>query len=330
MKKLAIAMTLALAATLCAKAIDDSKWTKGPTEQWFVNWDKALAEAKKTNKPLFVLNTGSDWCHWCIRLRQDVFDQEAFKAFAKDNFILVYLDNPRFTAIPEDQKDHNRRIVRALSFGGGVPAVSIFSPDGRKFGSIGGGGIGVEPYLGRVKALLANTPEAVDGQNARSLFAEGYDRLALECEAIQAKLATTPRKDFKAEITGIALVESQFRSDYGSLEFLPPETPIDVPFGQRIIFKIEYEFPAGFNSRIWMKQNWPKGQEGNDYYLASNGSGLYYGKGVAYGFLNLLERGKTCTLKSAAVTIYPRPEIADFPHGWDVGSRPVEIKFLEK
>ena len=43
------------------KAINDSDWQKGPTEQWFVNWDKALAETKAKNRPLFVLNTGSDW-----------------------------------------------------------------------------------------------------------------------------------------------------------------------------------------------------------------------------------------------------------------------------
>lgn len=49
------------------ETIDDSDWQKGPTEQWFVNWDKALAEAKAKNKPLFVLNTGSDWRRRVVR-----------------------------------------------------------------------------------------------------------------------------------------------------------------------------------------------------------------------------------------------------------------------
>ena len=70
----------AVAAAICANgaptagdtnpkssAVDDSNWSGGPTEDWFVNWDKALAEAKKTNKKLFLLNTGSDWCYWCYR-----------------------------------------------------------------------------------------------------------------------------------------------------------------------------------------------------------------------------------------------------------------------
>lgn len=327
MKKLALAISLSLAATICAGAIDDTSWNKGPSDLWFVNWDKASAEAKRTGKPLFVLNTGSDWCHWCIKLRKDVFDQEAFKEFAEKNLVLLYLDNPRFTPIPEDQKNHNRLIVRALSYGGGVPAVGIYTHDGKKYGMIGGGGIGVEPYLERVKSLLANTPEAVDGQSARALFSDGYGRLAAEAAEIQARLALTPKEAFKAKITGVAISGSGYESDYVSLEFLPPETPLDVPFGKRVVFRIEYDFPAGFGARIWMKQNWPKGEESNDYYLATNGSSLYRGKGIAFGFLNLLDRGKPCTLRSVGVSTFSSPALSGFPHGWDIGETAVEINF---
>lgn len=30
--------------------LDDTDWRQGPSEDWFVNWDKALAEAKRTKR----------------------------------------------------------------------------------------------------------------------------------------------------------------------------------------------------------------------------------------------------------------------------------------
>ena len=57
-------LLLAFAVLPLCGAVDDSDWQKGPNDQWFVSWDKALAAAKKAGKPMFVLKTGSDWCYW--------------------------------------------------------------------------------------------------------------------------------------------------------------------------------------------------------------------------------------------------------------------------
>ena len=113
-------------------AVDDSDWQKGPTEQWFVNWDKALAEAEKKNKPLFVLNTGSDWCGWCKKLRAEVLGSSKFKSYARKNLVLVYLDSPRKKPLPDDQQQHNRDVASRLNFGGGVPCAKIVDPDGEQ------------------------------------------------------------------------------------------------------------------------------------------------------------------------------------------------------
>lgn len=154
--------------------VNDSKWTKGPSKEWFVNWDKALDEARKTGKALFILNTGSDWCGWCKRLRAEVLDQSEFIKFARRNLVLVYLDNPHGKPLCEEQTAHNRHIVKALRFGGGVPQVVVMNAKGEKLGVISGGGQKKDEYLKKLKETLEMKGETIDGEDARLLFSEGY------------------------------------------------------------------------------------------------------------------------------------------------------------
>ena len=134
---------------------DDSGWRKGPTEAWFVNWNKAVAEAKKSGKPLFVLKTGSDWCPWCVKLHDNVLKKPEFAEFAAKNLVLVYLDNPsKRNPLCEEQQQHNQRVSKELNLGGGVPNVTVFAADGKKLGVIGGGGLALDAYLAKLRGIL--------------------------------------------------------------------------------------------------------------------------------------------------------------------------------
>jgi thiol:disulfide interchange protein len=62
---------------------------------WTTNYRAALAEAGKTGKVVMLDFTGSDWCIWCTRLKDEVFDTAEFKAWADKNVILVELDFPK-------------------------------------------------------------------------------------------------------------------------------------------------------------------------------------------------------------------------------------------
>lgn len=134
---------------------DDSNWRTGPTEAWFVNWNKAVAEAKRTDRPLFVLKTGSDWCPWCVKLHENVLSKPAFAEFAAENLVLVYLDNPsKSNPLGEAQRQHNRRVATELDLGGGVPSAAVFTADGRRIGAIGGGGLDLDGYLAKLRDIL--------------------------------------------------------------------------------------------------------------------------------------------------------------------------------
>ena len=134
---------------------DDSGWRKGPTDAWFVNWNKAVAEAKRTGRPLFVLKTGSDWCPWCVKLHDNVLKKPEFAEFAAKNLVLVYMDSPsKRNPLGEEQRQHNQRVSQELKLSGGVPNVTIIAPDGKKLGVIGGGGLDLEAYLAKLRGIL--------------------------------------------------------------------------------------------------------------------------------------------------------------------------------
>ena len=171
-----LALSLAIGCSE-ATAVDDSAWRGGPSESWFVNWDKALAEAKKTGKSLFVLNTGSDWCPWCKVLHEEVLKKPEFVEFASKKLVLVYLDSPYKSPLAHEQSVHNRRIADALGFGSGVPKVMVFTSGGMRLGEIGGGGLKLDAYLERLKSILREKGEE-PGDAARKLFSNGYGKLA--------------------------------------------------------------------------------------------------------------------------------------------------------
>lgn len=170
-----------LTAGILQAADAAQEWQKGPSDAWFVKWDEAAAEAKKTGKPIFVLKTGSDWCGWCIRLRKNVLSKPEFEAFAKKNLVLLYLDSPSKTPLCAEQKKHNEEVSRKLSLGGGVPNASVVTADCKKLGSISGGGLDLDAYLGKLKELLGKgsakanektvAPEAAQGHNMKLPYA---------------------------------------------------------------------------------------------------------------------------------------------------------------
>lgn len=195
------AMAMSVFSSLAVKAasIDDTTWRSGPSDAWFVNWDKALAEAKNTGKKLFVLNTGSDWCHWCKKLKEEVLVQPEFEKFAAKNLVLVYLDSPSRNPLGKEQKTHNRQVVKSLGLGGGVPNAGLFAASGKKFGFIGGGGMKVDAYIERLESILKGKGQYFGDDDVQTLFTDGYGKLADDIAAERAKLPPVTKDDLPME-----------------------------------------------------------------------------------------------------------------------------------
>lgn len=96
------------------------------TEGWSSNLDEALAQAKKSNKPLLVEFTGSDWCPPCIQMRKKVFSTKEFIEAASKDYILVEIDMPRGN---QELRTKNEPIVERYKIEG-FPTVLLLKPDG--------------------------------------------------------------------------------------------------------------------------------------------------------------------------------------------------------
>ncbi len=107
-----------------------------PDESWFTNFREAKAEAQKKDLPMFLFFTGSDWCPWCKRLTAETLDTARFRDFVKDKFVLVFLDFPRKSMLPEAIEWQNKKLSDLYGVEG-FPTVIVTEPNGRKIVELG-------------------------------------------------------------------------------------------------------------------------------------------------------------------------------------------------
>lgn len=125
MKKILLFSLMALMTTIGYS--QDSSY-KAKIDGWYVDIDEAYEVSKKTGKPILANFTGSDWCGWCKRLVSSVFSKEEFQTWAKDNVVLLELDYPRRTKVPEDIRKQNNQLKNAFKITG-FPTIWVFNID---------------------------------------------------------------------------------------------------------------------------------------------------------------------------------------------------------
>ncbi|MDB9741284.1 thioredoxin family protein [Akkermansiaceae bacterium] len=121
-------------------------------EGWETDFEAAKKKAKEEKKDLLVDFTGSDWCHWCKVLDEEVFQQETFKG--SENFILVELDYPRDKSKQSDAlKKQNSELKKAYGIKG-YPTVYLMDSEGRPYARTGYVEGGAEAYSKMLNELV--------------------------------------------------------------------------------------------------------------------------------------------------------------------------------
>ncbi|MGE4300353.1 MAG: thioredoxin family protein [Victivallaceae bacterium] len=121
--------------------------------KWYLNLDEAAKVAKKENKPLMVLFTGSDWCPWCIKLHNEILSQPEFETFAAAELVPVYLDFPN--SKPQTDAERAANQAAASKFGiRGYPTIVFLSPDGKELARTGYQRMSAGQYADYVKQLI--------------------------------------------------------------------------------------------------------------------------------------------------------------------------------
>jgi thioredoxin-related protein len=136
LKNIILALVLALTATVAFAA------------EWRTDYDKALAEAKASNKYVLLDFNGSDWCGPCIEMKKVVFSKPAFLTYASTNLVLVDVDYPRKKKLPDSVTKQNERLAKQYDIErSGYPTVVLLDPNGK--------------VLDRLEGYGGETPAAV-------------------------------------------------------------------------------------------------------------------------------------------------------------------------
>lgn len=134
--------------TACAQNTEDSENLK-----WLTNLEKAQENAKEKGLPIFVDFTGSDWCGWCIKLREEVFSQEEFIQYSTENLILVKLDFPRAIPQTRETKAYNENLARKYGIRG-FPTILLLDSEGQVIAQTGYQYGGAVKYVEHLQELL--------------------------------------------------------------------------------------------------------------------------------------------------------------------------------
>ncbi len=132
--------------------------SKSEATNWETDFEKALATAKASGKHMLLDFSGSDWCGWCIRLEKEVFSQDAFKDFAKENLVCVLVDFPRAKEQTDKLKQQNLELARKYGIKG-YPTIIILGPDGKPVGITGYLQGGPWEYVRHLKKIIEDYKE---------------------------------------------------------------------------------------------------------------------------------------------------------------------------
>lgn len=131
--------------------------------EWTMDFDAAKALAEKTGRPLLLNFTGSDWCGWCRLMEKQVFSQDAWQAYAKEKFILVWLDFPQNKAlVPEAFGMRNQQLLKEFEVGG-FPTFILLDADGQtRLGQAGAArDITPEQFIATLEDILRTSDKAI-------------------------------------------------------------------------------------------------------------------------------------------------------------------------
>lgn len=194
--------SLTAAATL-AWTLTVSTFAAG--DLWVSDFEKAKQTAAKEGKDLLIDFTGSDWCSWCIKLRKEVFDLDAFKAAAPKNFVLVELDFPQNKSkLSKETQEQNAKLQQQFGIQG-FPSIVLADAQGRPYAQTGYQPGGPEKYLPHLEELRAVRVKR-DEAWKKAEGAQGVEKakfLAAGLKVLSDELAAQHYSKVIAEITAL-------------------------------------------------------------------------------------------------------------------------------
>ena len=106
--------------------------------QWTMDYEAAKSYAKEKGLPLILNFTGSDWCSWCIKMEEQVFSQEKWSTYAKENAVTVFIDFPQDKSkVPEKYVERNVKLRDSFEVRAYPTYIILDGDSGEKIGQLG-------------------------------------------------------------------------------------------------------------------------------------------------------------------------------------------------
>jgi thioredoxin-related protein len=174
-------------------------------EGWASDFEAAKKQASESKKDLLIDFTGSDWCGWCIKLVDEVFKHDAFKAGVKDSFVLVELDFPKDKSKLSEEIQKQNKDLNGKYAVKGFPTILLCDADGRPYAATGYQEGGPEKYVAHLNELRGNKAKR-DEAFAAAEKAKGLDKAkalvaALDAMALDDAMIANFYGDVAAQIT---------------------------------------------------------------------------------------------------------------------------------
>ena len=151
-------MKTLITIALMASALAVGAKTSTPVG-WTDDYDAALKRAAAEKKLVLADFSGSDWCGWCKKLDQEVFDTEVFRSAATNEYVLLMIDSPQDQdLLSEKAKEQNPKLVEKYKVRG-FPSVLVLDAKGKVVFQCGYEKGGPKKYL---KMLERGVKEAPD------------------------------------------------------------------------------------------------------------------------------------------------------------------------
>lgn len=213
-------------------------------DNWLTDWDKAVAEAKKSEKNILAVFSTS-WCGPCQQMIRDVYPKPEVKSMLEKEWVSVYIDGDKY---PKRLEEYG---VTAF------PTFIIFSSDAEEEDRFVGARP-QEPFLKvlrghkesvamvkELKAGLQETPEDPKLWKAMGKYLESKQKMTEALEAFEKAASLDPEGE-----TGAA-------ADVYFLKALP-ESPSDFEKSKETMDGFEAKFPKA-DARlpeVWLYRAW--------------------------------------------------------------------------
>ena len=125
-------------------------------EGWMTDFEKAKKKAMNENKTLLLDFSGSDWCSWCIKLDEEVFQKDIWKAYAKEHLVQVLIDFPREKSKQSEVLQRQNNELAKQYAVRGFPTVLLLNQEGTLIEKTGYQRGGAENYIDHIKSLIGD------------------------------------------------------------------------------------------------------------------------------------------------------------------------------